>query len=133
MQIPLTDVKGKLKDLKNVPPKVGTEWRVNFFPLDKPARRPQIGARWSPPMGGDFHALDKSGVLIFGDDKARAPQLSAAKAPEAPAAPAPAKKDEKVMPAAPKKAEAEPAQPGQPNQRTRAAAARLNVFKPDNQ
>ena len=55
--------------MKNVPPKVGTEWRVNFFRMDMPAGTPQAGTGWSPPMVGDFHALDKFGVLVFGDDK----------------------------------------------------------------
>ncbi len=132
MQIPLEDAKGKLKELKNVPPKVGTEWRVNFFRLDMPAGRPQVGTGWSPPLVGDFHALDKFGVLIFGDDKAHAPQLTA-KALEKPGDKAtlqspPAPKTEEAPPE-PKKAEGPP----QPNKRNRAAAARLNVYKPDNQ
>ena len=57
---------GKEKEMKNVPPKVGTEWRVNFFRMDMPAGKPQPGTGWSPPMVGDFHALDK-----FGDARVR--------------------------------------------------------------
>jgi hypothetical protein len=56
---------------------VGTEWRVNFFRMDQPNGRPQSGTGWSPPMVGDFHSLDKFGVLVFGDDKGRAPNASA--------------------------------------------------------
>jgi hypothetical protein len=73
LAIPLEAVKGKEKEMKNVPPKVGTEWRVNFFRMDQPNGRPQSGTGWSPPMVGDFHALDKFGVLVFGDDKGHVP------------------------------------------------------------
>jgi hypothetical protein len=73
MQIPLEAAKGREKEMKNVPPKVGTEWRVNFFRLDMPAGKPQWGSAWSPPLVGDFHALDKFGVLVFGDDKGNPP------------------------------------------------------------
>ena len=82
--------------MKNVPPKVGTEWRVNFFRMDQPNGRPQSGTGWSPPMVGDFHALDKFGVLVFGDDKGHAPNAAAP-------GPAPATKARRE---APKKAEA---------------------------
>jgi hypothetical protein len=73
MAIPLEDVRGKATELANVPPKVGTEWRVNFYRLDMPAGRPQQGTAWSPPMVGDFHALDRFGVLAFGDEKGNVP------------------------------------------------------------
>ena len=78
MAIPLAAAKGKLKDMKNVPPKVGTEWRVNFFRMDQPTGRPQSGTGWSPPMVGDFHALDKFGFLVFGDEKGHAPNVEGA-------------------------------------------------------
>jgi hypothetical protein len=77
MAIPLEDAMGKEKTMKNVPPKVGTEWRVNMFRLDMPAGHPQMGTGWSPPMVGDFHALDRFGVLIFGDEKGNAPTAAA--------------------------------------------------------
>jgi hypothetical protein len=77
LAIPLEAAKGKEKEMKNVPPKVGTEWRVNFFRMDQPNGRPQSGTGWSPPMVGDFHALDKFGVLVFGDDKGHAPNAAA--------------------------------------------------------
>ena len=73
LAIPLSAAKGKEKEMKNVPPVVGTMWRVNFFRLDMPSGRPQQGTAWSPPLVGDFHALDKFGELIFGDEKAQAP------------------------------------------------------------
>ena len=104
MSIPLEDVKGKLKELANVPPKVGTEWRVNFFRLDSPAARPQVGTGWSPPLVGDFHALDKFGVLVFADDKGAAPNLAKADAkPDAKTdtKKADAKKDAPVAPPTP--------------------------------
>jgi hypothetical protein len=71
--IPFDAAKGKEKEMKNVPPKLGTVWRVNLFRLDMPSGRPQQGSAWSPPLVGDFHALDKFGELIFGDDKGVAP------------------------------------------------------------
>jgi len=73
MAIPLTDARGMEKEMKNVPPVVGTEWRVNFFRLDMPQGKSQLGSAWSAPMVSDFHALDKFGVLAFGDDKGVAP------------------------------------------------------------
>jgi hypothetical protein len=73
MQIPLEAAKGQEKEMKNVPPKLGTMWRVNFFRLDMPSGRPQQGSAWSAPLVGDFHALDKFGELYFGDDKGQAP------------------------------------------------------------
>ncbi len=85
MAIPLEAARGKLKEMKNVPPKVGTEWRVNFFRLDMPSGRPQVGTAWSPPMVGDFHALERFGVLTFGDEKATGPAVKVeAPKPEAP-------------------------------------------------
>jgi hypothetical protein len=104
MAIPLEDAMGKEKTMKNVPPKVGTEWRVNFFRLDSPAGRPTLGTGWSPPMVGDFHALDRFGVLIFGDEKGQAPMAKA----EAPAPPA---KTEAPLPVEGQKAEAEGRKP----------------------
>ncbi len=76
MQIPLSAVKGKEKDkpMTNVPPVVGTTWRANFFRLDQPKDKPQVGQAWSPPMVGDFHALDRFANLVFGDDKGQVPQ-----------------------------------------------------------
>lgn len=69
MMIPLTAVKGRLENVKGVPPQVGTEWRINFFRMDLPAGKPQTGSAWSPPLVGDFHALDKFGTLVFADEQ----------------------------------------------------------------
>jgi hypothetical protein len=80
LQIPIEAARGKEKEMKNVPPKVGTEWRVNFFRMDQPNGRPQAGTGWSAPMVGDFHALDRFGVLVFGDDKGKVPGAPAASA-----------------------------------------------------
>ena len=78
--------------MKNVPPVVGTEWRVNLYRLDQPQNRTPIGSAWSPPMVDDFHALDRFGTLVFGDDKGNAPgskpTVATAVTPEPPA-PAP--------------------------------------------
>jgi hypothetical protein len=67
--LPLDSARGKEKAMKNVPPVVGTEWRVNLLRLDLPKSGAQVGTAWSPPMVADFHALDKFGVLVFGDEK----------------------------------------------------------------
>lgn len=76
MAIPLTAARGKLAEMKNVPPQVGTEWRVNLFRMDQPKGRPQAGSGWSPPMVGDFHALDRFGTLVFADEQGRVPGTS---------------------------------------------------------
>jgi hypothetical protein len=73
MQIPLEAARGKEKEMKNVPPKVGDAWRVNFFRMDMPKGKPQAGTAWSPPMAGDYHVLDKFGVLAFGDETGALP------------------------------------------------------------
>ncbi len=71
--IPLSAARGMVPDMKNVPPVVGTEWRVNFFRMDLPAGHAQVGTAWSPTMFGDFHALDRIGTIVFGDEKGQAP------------------------------------------------------------
>ena len=98
LAIPLDAARGKDKEMKNVPPKVGTEWRVNFFRMDQPNGRPQSGTGWSPPMVGDFHALDKFGFLIFGDDKGHAPNAAATPAKGEEKKGEPAKKVEGATP-----------------------------------
>jgi len=105
MAIPLEDAMGKEKTMKNVPPKVGTEWRVNFFRLDMPAGHPQVGTGWSAPMVGDFHALDRFGSLIFGDEKGQAP-LASGKPESKPAEPAKTEAPAPKPAQAPAKAEA---------------------------
>jgi len=68
LRIPLAAVKGRLETVKGVPPQVGTTWRANFFRLDQPNGKSQTGSSWSPPLVGDFHALDKFGTLVFADE-----------------------------------------------------------------
>ncbi|MCP4676029.1 MAG: hypothetical protein GY854_11090 [Deltaproteobacteria bacterium] len=47
-----------------VPPQFGSKWRVNFFRVDITTKKPRYSA-WSPPLRGDFHALDKFGEIVF--------------------------------------------------------------------
>jgi hypothetical protein len=47
-----------------VPPKHEDRWRVNFFRVDKTEKKNRYSA-WSPPLRGDFHALDKFGQMAF--------------------------------------------------------------------
>ena len=58
--------------------RVGDVWRINMFRMDVPAGKPQQASGWSPPMVGDFHALDKFGDLVFGDEKGNVPVKAAA-------------------------------------------------------
>jgi len=46
-------------------PKVGDEWRLNAFRIDKSNGDGEYTA-WSPPRVGDFHAVDKFGRMRFG-------------------------------------------------------------------
>jgi hypothetical protein len=81
--IPLEDVKGMdTSSAVKLPPTPGDVWRINLYRMDVPAGKPQQAAGWSPPMVGDFHALDRFGELVFGD--------AAGNVPAAPLAPAPA-------------------------------------------
>jgi len=47
-----------------VPPGAGDEWRANFFRIDVTKDKP-IYSAWSPPLRGDFHALDRFGAINF--------------------------------------------------------------------
>jgi hypothetical protein len=78
LAIPLADANGLATPGVTVPPKVGETWRINMFRLDSPEGKPQQASGWSPPMVGDFHALDKFGELVFGDDKGQVPAAVAA-------------------------------------------------------
>jgi hypothetical protein len=86
LAIPLEDVKG-MDDKSGVvlPPAPGHVWRINMFRMDVPQGKPQQAAGWSPPMVGDFHALDRFGELVFGDAQGAVPP------PAPPAVPAVAK------------------------------------------
>jgi hypothetical protein len=73
MAIPLEDVRGLEKTAAKLPPTPGDVWRINMFRMDVPSGKPQQASGWSPPMVGDFHALDKFGDLVFADDKGNVP------------------------------------------------------------
>jgi hypothetical protein len=78
LAIPLEDVKGLDKDQAvRIPPVAGDVWRVNMYRMDMPQGKPQQASGWSPPMVGDFHALDKFGDLVFGDEKGTVPPKQA--------------------------------------------------------
>jgi len=78
MRVPMSAVRGRLETVKGVPPMVGTEWRANFFRLDHPNGKQQTGSSWSPPLVGDFHALDKFGTLVFADSDGKLTPTAAA-------------------------------------------------------
>jgi Carbohydrate family 9 binding domain-like len=73
MAIPLEDVKGMASEGPKLPPSPGDVWRFNMFRMDVPKGKAQMASGWSPPMVGDFHALDKFGELVFGDEKGNIP------------------------------------------------------------
>ncbi len=79
--IPLGDANGLSKEPVKVPPKLGDTWRINMFRMDAPEGKPQGAAAWSPPLVGDFHALDKFGEIVFADDKGQVPPTGAAATP----------------------------------------------------
>ena len=90
MRIPMSAVKGRLETVKVCRRKSGTEWRANFFRMDQENGKPQTASAWSPPLVGDFHALDKFGSLVFADaggnvtpPPASVPQAPAQSAPPA--------------------------------------------------
>ncbi len=66
-------------DVKTPPPVEGSEWRINFYVMDRQGSR-QRAAGWSPPMEGDFHVLRRFGFLRFQAPKrqprAEPPRLS---------------------------------------------------------
>lgn len=78
--IPLTSA-GGLATPPVAAPKPGDTWRVNLFRLDAPEGKGQVASAWSPPMVGDFHALDKFGELAFGDEKGQVPTAAVAAPP----------------------------------------------------
>jgi hypothetical protein len=61
-----------LKKQDSMPPKSGDTWRANFFRIDKMEKDKHYSA-WSPPLRGDFHALDKFGHLTFINPKGQQP------------------------------------------------------------
>lgn len=62
-----------IAELRDVPapPSVGSEWKVNFFRLDRLRRNNRVvgseASAWSSPLSGDFHNLDRFGTLLFGE------------------------------------------------------------------
>jgi hypothetical protein len=79
LAIPLEDVKGMDgKSTLTLPPVPGNVWRINMFRMDVPQGKPQQAAGWSPPLVGDFHALDRFGELVFGDAQGVVPPPPAA-------------------------------------------------------
>jgi hypothetical protein len=92
LAIPLEDVKGMDdKSAVKLPPTPGDVWRINLYRMDVPAGKPQQAAGWSPPMVGDFHALDRFGELVFGDATGTVPAAAPPALAPAPATPAPRK------------------------------------------
>lgn len=73
-----------IRDAPHRPPLDGETWRVNFYRMDKPNAKSQIGMMWSPTYVGDYHALDRFGYITFRDlppDKKPAPASAPAPAP----------------------------------------------------
>ena len=74
LAIPLEDVKGMdTSSGVKLPPSPGDVWRINMFRMDVPQGKPQQACGWSPPLVGDFHALDKFGELVFADANGAVP------------------------------------------------------------
>jgi hypothetical protein len=76
--IPLSDVGGLGAPGVKIPPALGDTWRLNMFRLDAPEGKAANASAWSPPLVGDFHALDKFGEVVFGDEKGNLPTAAAA-------------------------------------------------------
>ena len=62
MAIPVAQVPGAKAPLAH-----GFTWRINLFRWDAPKDSRQQAAAFSPPIVGDFHALDRFGRLRFMD------------------------------------------------------------------
>jgi hypothetical protein len=77
--IPWADVKGRSSAKVKLPPEVGDTFKVNFFRMELPEGKPQQAMGWSPPLVGDFHKLDRFGLLVFGDFSGKAPEPAADK------------------------------------------------------
>ena len=75
LRIPLTAAKGKLETMRGVPPVPGTIWRANFFRFDFPKGRQAVASGWSPPLVGDFHALNRFGQLVFANEQGVVPSV----------------------------------------------------------
>lgn len=60
--VPFAEVPGS-----RTPPIHGSIWRANLFRWDAPKKGRQQAAAFSPPIVGDFHALDRFGRIRFLD------------------------------------------------------------------
>jgi len=114
--IPLADAFGLEAGAPNRPPELGDKWRLNLFRLDHNEGRGQEVQGWSPPLVGDFHKLDRFGVITFADANGQIKLAEELKKPAQTAA-------EKKQAAAAKRTEAvrralggmaRPARPGAP-------------------
>jgi hypothetical protein len=76
MAIPVAQVPGAPHN----PIRAGDDWRLNLFRWDLPKGEHQQAAAFSPPIVGDFHALDRFGRVRFVGD-APAPASVALPAP----------------------------------------------------
>ena len=68
MAVPFAETPGS-----RTPPAHGALWRVNLFRWDAPKAGRQKAAAFSPPIVGDFHALNRFGRLRFVDPAKVAP------------------------------------------------------------
>lgn len=75
MAIPVAHVPGATAPLAH-----GATWRVNLFRWDAPKDEKQKAAAFSPPVVGDFHALDRFGRLRF-VDPSQQPRIEPRKLP----------------------------------------------------
>jgi len=73
LALPLIDAYGLATENAKVPPALGEVWRVNMFRMDAPEGKAQQASGWSPPLVSDFHALDRFGEIVFGDEKGEVP------------------------------------------------------------
>src|SRR5262249_8806804 len=71
--LPLADANGLNATGVKLPPAFGDSWKINMYRMDAPEGKAQQAAAWSPPLVGDFHALDKFGEIVFADDKGQVP------------------------------------------------------------
>jgi hypothetical protein len=81
LAIPLGDVNGLATTAVKVPPALGDTWRLNLYRMDGEGKT-QTAASWSPPLRGDFHALDRFGQIVFADENGNVPAPVAATPPK---------------------------------------------------
>jgi hypothetical protein len=89
MAVPVAEVPGAVAPIAH-----GQTWRANLFRWDFPKGGRQMAAAFSPPVVGDFHALNKFGTIQFVDPvQARLPAVRAASKNGDIVAPSPVKLD----------------------------------------